>query len=352
MIRSFSKNTAEKVIAIEPIIESEFDAWIHKQNQHTKNWIAATNYHPTSGAVSLLGQAEGHLDRVLVGMRDANDFWAFGQLSSYLPKGTYRIESKLTADQLYRASLAWGLGAYQFITYKQIEPYQAMLILSDEVNQSELEHLISSIYMVRDLINTPAEDMGPKQLAGVAVQVAKDWGANVHQIIGEDLLKESYPAIHAVGRASVNAPRLIDLRWGDEAHPKLTLVGKGVCFDTGGLNIKPTPNMTLMKKDMGGAAVVLGLARMIMALKLPVRLRVLIGAAENSISGNAIRPGDVIPTRKGITVEVNNTDAEGRLVLCDAITEAVAENPDLLIDFATLTGAARAALGTDRKSVV
>lgn len=201
--------------------------------------------------------------------------------------------------------------------------------------------------LARDLINTPAGDMGPAELAEAARAIALIGGAEFSCIIGEELLERNYPMIHAVGRASHRLPRLIDMRWGNPKHPKLTLVGKGVCFDTGGLDIKPSSGMLLMKKDMGGAAVMLGLSAAIMAMKLPVRLRVLIGAVENSISGNAFRPGDVLPSRKGLTVEIGNTDAEGRLVLGDALAEADPEKPDWLIDAATLTGAARVAVGPD-----
>ena len=212
---------------------------------------------------------------------------------------------------------------------------------------TEVESTINAMTMVRDLVNIPANDMGPSALQKAAEKLAKDFNGKSTTIIGDDLLKENYPLVHAVGRASDDPPRLVDITWGDENAPKVTLVGKGVTFDTGGLNIKPGAPMSLMKKDMGGAAHVLGLARMIMENNLPVRLRVLVPIAENSISGNAFRPSDVIPSRKGISVEIENTDAEGRLILADALTEACTENPDLLIDFATLTGAARVALGPD-----
>ena len=202
-------------------------------------------------------------------------------------------------------------------------------------------------YLVRDLVNTPAEDMMPQHLAEAARALAEEFGAQFTEIVGDELLVRNYPLVHAVGRASVHAPRLLDLRWGDPAHPRLTLVGKGVCFDSGGLDIKPASGMRWMKKDMGGAAHVLGLARLVMATGLPVRLRVLVPTVENAISGSSFRPGDVIRSRKGLTVEIENTDAEGRLVLCDALAEAGTEEPALLIDFATLTGAARVALGTD-----
>jgi leucyl aminopeptidase len=227
----------------------------------------------------------------------------------------------------------------------------AQLVLPKEVDHSPIENIVESIYLVRTLINVPTDDMGPSELAAAAAQLAKKYKAMFKQIIGKELLKNNYASIYTVGRGSDDAPRLLDLRWGNKKHPKVTLVGKGVCFDTGGLDIKPASAMLLMKKDMGGAAHVLGLARMIMEAKLPICLRVLIPAVENAVDGNAYRPGDIITSRKGITIEVGNTDAEGRVVLADALTEAVSEKPDLLIDIATLTGAARVALGTELPAV-
>ena len=226
----------------------------------------------------------------------------------------------------------------------------AKLVLPDSL-ANHVTNIVSSLCLVRDWINTPTDDMGPTEFANVAKQLAKDCHADFSQIIGEDLIKKNYASIYTVGRASDDAPRLIDMRWGNEAHPKVTLVGKGVCFDSGGLDIKPSPYMLLMKKDMAGGAHVLGLARMIMQAKLPIRLRVLIPVVENVISGNAYRPGDVITSRKGLTIEVGNTDAEGRVILSDALTEAASEKPNLLIDISTLTGAARVALGTELPAV-
>ncbi len=206
---------------------------------------------------------------------------------------------------------------------------------------------VAGLYQVRDLVNTPAEDMNPEHLAAAVRDTARAFGARVREIAGDALLARNFPAIHAVGRAASHAPRLIDLRWGRSTHPKITLVGKGVCFDSGGLDLKTASGMRLMKKDMGGAAHALGLAHMIMRARLPVRLRLLIPAVENAVAGNAYRPGDVLASRKGLSIEIDNTDAEGRVILCDALTEAAAESPELIIDFATLTGAARVALGTD-----
>ena len=207
--------------------------------------------------------------------------------------------------------------------------------------------MLEAITLVRDLINTPAEDMMPEQLAAAVLALGQTFNADVTQIIGDDLLRQNYPVIHIVGRASTHAPRLIDLRWGDPTHPKLTLIGKGVCFDSGGLDLKPANGMRLMKKDMGGAAHAIGLAQLIMSTGLPVRLRLLVAAVENAVSGNAFRPGDVVRSRQGISIEIDNTDAEGRLILCDALADAATDQPDLMVDFATLTGAARVAVGTE-----
>ena len=269
-----------------------------------------------------------------------------GSLPERIPNGYYHFETVPEDPEL--AVAAWLMGAYKFSRYSQKHAKRPRWIrLPEGVDRAAVLRIANSICLGRDLINTPANDMGPAELAGAAEDIANAHGAEVTSIIGEDLISGNFPMIHAVGRASDRDPRLIDMRWGDEAHPKVTLVGKGICFDTGGLNIKPGNAMALMKKDMGGAAAALTLANMVMDAKLPVRLRVLVPAADNNISANAFRPGDVLPSRKGLTVEIGNTDAEGRLVLADALTYADEEDPDLIINFATLTGAARVALGPD-----
>lgn len=347
MIKCFSDQSALPSIPIVPIIELKLNDWLQNQDSRVRNWINATNFKAKSCEVCLLPNAGGELEKVLVGMGPEEDTWVFGHLSATLPKGHYHIESQLTKDQLKHAVLAWGLGSYQYTPYKQCSPLEAKLLWPEAVDAVALEMTLTSLFLVRDLINTPTEDMGPSELADCAMRVAEEFGVKAKEIIGDDLLKENYPTIHTVGRASDHAPRLVDFTWGNPVHPKITLVGKGVCFDSGGLDLKSANNMALMKKDMGGAAHALGLARMIMGAHLPVRLRVLIPAVENAVSGDAYRPGDIIRTRKGITVEVTNTDAEGRLVLSDALAEAVTEKPDILIDFATLTGAAKVALGAD-----
>ncbi|MFW6412510.1 MAG: leucyl aminopeptidase family protein [Oceanicaulis sp.] len=262
-----------------------------------------------------------------------------------LPEGDWAFEE--TPFDPTETAIAFALGGYQFTRYKKPRRGPARLVPPSGCDVAEAERVARGAILTRDLVNTPAADMLPSGLEQAARDLAEAHGAEISSIVGEDLLAQNYPMIHAVGRASADAPRLIEIEWGDPAHPRLALVGKGVCFDSGGLDIKPASGMQLMKKDMGGAANVLGLASIIMDANLPVRLHVLIPAVENAISGNAFRPGDILNSRKGLTVEVGNTDAEGRLVLADAITRAIESEPDLLIDMATLTGAARVALGPE-----
>jgi len=269
-------------------------------------------------------------------------------LAPRLPEGAFEIKADMPPPVANIVALFWALGQYSFDQYKsKTNTRPRSLKWPENAGKRRVEELCASLFLARDLINTPPNDMGPDELETAALGLAKSYSAKATVIKGDDLLKKGFPAIHAVGKGAAKAPRLIDMTWGKDDHPKVTLCGKGVCFDTGGLDIKSATNMLLMKKDMGGAAVTLGLARAIMALNLPVRLRVLIPAVENSVDGNAYRPSDVIQTRKGLSVEIGNTDAEGRVVLCDALALADEEKPDLLIDFATLTGAARTALGSD-----
>ncbi|OCX66833.1 leucyl aminopeptidase [Thioclava sp. SK-1] len=270
----------------------------------------------------------------------------FALAAAGLPAGDWHLVGFLSAQEQHEAALGWLLAGYRFNRYASAPPPVARLICPEGCDAQQLEIIVAGEALTRDLINTPANDMGPAELEAEACSLADMHGAKIEVITGEDLLQKGFPLIHTVGQASPRAPRLIDMRWGG-AGPELTLVGKGVCFDTGGLNLKPGASMGLMKKDMGGAATVLGLAHMIMALDLPVQLRVLIPAVENAVGGAAFRPQDIYTSRKGLTVEINNTDAEGRLVLADALAYADEENPDLIICMATLTGAARAALGGD-----
>jgi leucyl aminopeptidase len=264
-----------------------------------------------------------------------------------LPAGTWRLgdPSPVSATD---ASVAIGLGTWRFERYKAKKGKPGpKIVWPDGADKARATAMIDSICLARDLITTPSSDMGPAELAEAARTLAKAHDAKIKVIVGDDLLKQNFPMIHAVGRASTRAPRLIDLTWGKDSDPKVTLVGKGVCFDTGGLDLKPATGMLNMKKDMGGAATMMAVAGMVMACKLPVRLRLLVPAVENSVSGNAFRPLDVVPTRKGINVEIGNTDAEGRLILCDALHEGASEKPTMMVDCATLTGAARVSLGTD-----
>ena len=340
--------SAQKSIPIITVIEKELDNWLSSQSSKIQNWVNTTNFRGKSGCISFIADEEGNLEKVLVGMSNAQDCSVFGQLAAQLPKGNYRIDVPLSNQELAAAALSWGLGSYQFAKYKSFPTLEAKLLLTENsIDLSYLNAILRGTYLVRDLINTPAEDMMPDNLAQAAIHLAKKFNGTISTLQGEDLLKEGYRAIHTVGRASIHAPQLIDLAWGNTKHPKITLVGKGVCFDSGGLNLKNAAGMAQMKKDMGGAAHVLGIASIVMTLGLPICLRVLIPAVENAVSSNACRPGDVITTRQGMTIEITNTDAEGRVILSEALDEAARENPALILDFATLTGAARIALGTD-----
>ncbi len=309
----------------------------------TNSWADANGFKAEAGRVLLVPGKTGALVSVLAGASETDPF-SSGQICRLLPEGTYELDGG--GEHASLVALGWCLEAYAFGRYRKVEPRIPRLVCPTGVDREAVLRSVRATYLVRDLVNTPASDMGPDELEAVSRAVARTSKAKLHVISGK-ALERGFPMIHAVGKASPRAPRLIDFSWGSLKAPKVTLVGKGVCFDTGGLDIKPASGMLLMKKDMGGAANVLGLAQMIMAAKLPVRLRVLIPAVENSIAGNAFRPGDVLRSRKGITVEIGNTDAEGRLVLGDALALADAEKPDLLIDMATLTGAARVALGPD-----
>jgi len=335
-------------IPITPIEARNFKAWRKTQGKTMKAWVDSTGFNAARGAVSLVSAPSGKLDRVLLGIADHDGLWSYAALPAALPAGTYWIDARLEPDQATIAALGWALGSYGFDRYKKSpRNAPATLVWPENCDRGHVRRTADATGLVRDLINTPAGDMGPAELAAAARKMAKGHGAKFSVITGDALLKHNYPTIHAVGRASANAPRLIDIRWGRPGAPRVTLVGKGVCFDTGGLDLKSATGMLRMKKDMGGGAQILGLADMVMGAKLDVRLRVLVPAVENAVSGNAMFPMDVIKTRKGITVEIGNTDAEGRLVLCDALAEADREKPDLIIDCATLTGAARVALGTE-----
>lgn len=335
-----------KATPIIPVTRDAYDGWLKAQEPPQRAWVAESGFRAQPGTFCLIPGAAGRLAQVVLVTDDSEPIWSFAGLPATLPPGTYRLDQGARPGAATQSALGWALGCYAFTRYKENGRDFARLVWPKAADQDLVTHTAEAIALVRDLVNTPANDMGPAQLAEAARALAKRHKAKCSVIVGDTLLKRNYPAIHAVGRAAAEEPRLIDLHWGSRG-PKVTLVGKGVCFDSGGLDLKPAAGMKLMKKDMGGAAHVLGLASLIMAQKLPLQLRVLIPAVENAVSGNAFRPLDVLRTRKGLTVEVGNTDAEGRLILCDALAEADSAAPDLLIDFATLTGAARVALGPD-----
>jgi Leucyl aminopeptidase len=332
-------------IPIAGVRKRDLDDWLARHPQ-ARPWLQSTGFAAAAGELSLLPDAGGALSTVLVGLGD-EPRWQWAALPKLLPEGTYRLADETRTADAADAVLGWGLGLYTFDRYRSRAARRVRLVWPLATYRPHLQRTIEAVHFVRDLINTPASDMGPDELAEAARGLARSHHARHRVIVGNELLLENYPAIHAVGRASNRAPRLIDLTWGDADQPKVTLVGKGVCFDSGGLDLKTAAGMKLMKKDMGGAAIVLGLARMVMSAGLPVRLRVLIPAVENSVAGNAMRPLDIVRTRRGLTVEIGNTDAEGRVILADALAEAAAEDPALLVDVATLTGAARVALGAE-----
>jgi leucyl aminopeptidase len=322
--------------------------WRDRLDPPARAYAAAAGFEAKAGRHLLLPGANG-VSGVLFGLEapdePAKDAFLPGLLPGLLPRGVYRFANAAHDQRL--AALAFALGSYRFSRYRKPREIEVQLEVPDGVDGEDLSRVVEGVWLARDLINTPTNDMGPQELEDAARSVASAHGASVRVVVGDDLLRENFPLIHAVGRASASPPRLIDMAWGDPAHPKVTLVGKGVCFDSGGLDIKPATGMLMMKKDMGGAATMLALAHMIMGRKLKLRLRVVIPAVENAISGSAFRPLDIYRARNGLTVEIGNTDAEGRLILADALALADEETPDLLIDMGTLTGAARVALGPE-----
>ena len=332
-------------VPVTVLAENELEGWLKAQPAATALWVKAQGFKGKAGEVLALPGANGAPQRVLAGRAaDTADIWRIAGLATALPEGTYRLDGGALPQP---AALGWALGAYRFERYKADKRPRPKLAWPAGIDRAEVLRLAGAIHRARDLVNTPAGDLGPSALAAAVEEVGRAHGAKVGVVAGDDLLKQGYRAIHAVGRAAADPPRLADLVWGDAAKPKVTLVGKGVCFDSGGLDLKTASGMQMMKKDMGGAAVALGLAEAIMAAKLPVRLRLLVPAVENAVAGNAYRPLDVIPGRNGKTIEIGNTDAEGRVILSDALAEASKEKPALMLDFATLTGAARVALGPE-----
>ncbi len=337
--------TIKPSIAIIPVTAEQYQSGLKSLTRAQLDWLQSLDFSAEPGRFALLPDADGKLDAVLVAVNVDAPLQVLAGLPGQLPPGSYRLQCEHDEDWQCQAILGWQLGAYRFQRYQNSDRELASLLVPEAV-QERVRRAAMSTRLVRDLINTPTEDMGPQQLELATRELADEFGAVVGVIAGADL-ESHFPAIHVVGRASHRAPRLLRLSWGDKSQPKIALVGKGVCFDTGGLNIKSGSGMLKMKKDMGGAAHALGLARMVMDARLPVQLEVYIPAVENAIAGNAYRPGDVIRTRKGLHIEITNTDAEGRIVLADALTLASEHEPELIIDFATLTGAARIALGSD-----
>jgi leucyl aminopeptidase len=335
------------------LYEDEIEAWRAAQSPLTRQWLIEQNFKAEKHRIVLLPDANGGLAAAVAGLGKRVgelSLWHAAGLSERLPARRFRLAQEFRASDATQVALGFAYGAYRFDRYRASKNETASLDPPSNADMAYVENADEALRMARDWINTPAGDFGPAQLAAAARQLADRHQAVFNEWVGEELLAANFPAIHAVGRASSEAPRLVELRWkppGGAAYPTVTLVGKGVCFDSGGLDIKPGAGMALMKKDMGGSAVALALAHLAMSAKIRAQLRVLVPAVENAISGNAYRPGDVLSTRKGLTVEVGNTDAEGRLVLCDALAYADAERPDLIIDFATLTGAARVALGPE-----
>ncbi len=340
----------DETLDLHVLTEDSVKDWLEGQADHVKAWVNAQGFTGKPGQALVLPNSEGAPMMALAGYGSAETRargrFHLAAAAARLPMGSYRITSGLPDEARDNEALGWLLSSYRFDRYAKAAPMAAALTAPEGADAARIEAMAAGEALTRTLINTPASDMGPPDLEQAARDLADTFDASMEVILGDTLLEKNFPMIHTVGRAADRAPRLIDLRWG-KTGPKLTLVGKGVCFDTGGLNLKPGASMGLMKKDMGGAAAVLGLAHMIMATDTAVQLRVLIPAVENSVAGNAFRPGDILTSRKGLTVEINNTDAEGRLVLADALALADEEKPDQIISMATLTGAARVAVGPD-----
>ena len=336
--------TSSHTLPLHLLDQGQWSAWRDAQNAAHRAWIESQKFAASPGAILLLPGPEGVAGAVSV-IGDVLDPSAYGHLAQGLPEADWRVDAPPTGAALAALQVGWGLGSYRFTRYKQAARAPARLLLEDQA--AEALDVLAACVRVRDLVNTPTEHMGPGQLEEVARDIATRHGAQLEAITGDELLARNFPAIHAVGRASHRAPRLIALRWGDSGLPHVALVGKGVCFDTGGLDLKAADGMRNMKKDMGGAAHALALAELIMARKLPLRLTLLVPAVENAVGPDAFRPGEVIATRQGLSVEIDNTDAEGRVILADALTHAGELSPEVLLDFATLTGAARVALGPD-----
>ncbi len=347
MIAGLTAERAPGATPVHPVTQTGFDAWVRDRPGIERHWLESAGFEPKPGAWSLLPDPEHRVGGVLVIVDEPVGPWALAALPDQLGPGRYRVEAHWDGDAHALAALGWALACYRFTRYRAADAPRVELEVDPSCDARRVAEVADAVAFARDLINTPAGDLDPERLGDAVEALGASFEASVERTVGDALLEQGFPAIHAVGRAAAARPEVIDLRWGPEDAPRLTLIGKGVCFDSGGLDLKSAANMRMMKKDMGGAAHAAALARMVMARDLPVRLRVLVGAVENAVSGNAYRPGDILATRKGTTVEVDNTDAEGRIVLSDLLTLAGEESPALVVDFATLTGAARVALGTE-----
>lgn len=342
MLKGLSIEKPKEAIRLLPVDRKSLMKWC-AENQDYSDWVAFHGFKAEKNQLLTLYSPSESVSEILVGVEGVTSLWSLAYAAENLPPHAYVVEDRYNCLKVKMAAIGWALACYQFDLYKSPKPFPLLHILEEEFAYAF--PLANATCMVRDWVNTPAEDMNPDTVSAMVKTLGSAFGATVSETVGEDLLEENFPAIHAVGRAAAFEPRLIHLTWGDLKHPQIALVGKGVCFDTGGLDIKPSEGMRLMKKDMGGMAHVLGLAYLIMTYRLPVCLNVYLPVVENSISSNAYRPGDVVRTRQGLNIEVGNTDAEGRLILADALTLASESNPELILDFATLTGAARVALG-------
>jgi len=334
-------------VPVHAVRAAEWETWLSSRPETLQRFAKAHDFKGQPGRILMAPATDGAIERVLFGLGDKPTAMMFGVLGQHLPAGDYAVAWAPREFDPTVMATAWAMGAYAFSRYKPRTRPIPRLVVSDGADAAEATRIADAVWFARDLINTPANDMGPEGLHAAAEKLAADLGATFEAIVGNALLTQNFPMIHAVGRAANEAPRILRLTWGDAKAPKVTLVGKGVTFDSGGLDIKPDAGMRLMKKDMGGAAVALALGRLVIQAALPVRLEIILPVVENAISGDAFRPGDIVATRKGLMVEVDNTDAEGRLILADALTWAGESNPDLTLDFATLTGAARVALGAD-----
>ncbi len=342
-VEDYYQTNTEKAISLTLLNKKQWLNDLDTLKPFERNCLTAQKFEGALGNIGIITDTEGKAHKVYVGAgENATDAIAIANVANFLPVGCYAPEQSLSLAAL----VVWSLAQYRFDKYKINTSMPRILVVPEQKLNSVVTDA-AAVFLVRDLINTPANDLGPAELATVVAKIAEEHGAKFKQWVGDELLRDNFPAIHAVGRASASAPRLLSLVWGKEDHPHVTLVGKGVCFDSGGLDLKPGSGMRLMKKDMGGAAHVIGLAQWLMTHKVPIRLQVLIPAVENAIDGQAYRPGDILTMRNGLKVEIHDTDAEGRLILADALVKACEDKPELIIDFATLTGAARVAVGPD-----